>query len=188
MIQNIYGLDMSRLFRISIFCPDKVGLISSVTAKLFDLGANLGDTSFAVLGTGAEYTAVCSVPESLDEAEIENQLQILPELSSAEIRVAPFRLQTVHSSSATMTHHILVQGGDNPGLVARLTEVFVEFGANIVRLNTDVIPSNPGDQYRIDIKAHIPDKSVQACLAVIENTASMLQMSCFIESLKATEH
>ncbi|MBU2648120.1 amino acid-binding protein [bacterium] len=173
---------MSTLFRISIFCPDKMGLISAITGKLFDLGANLGDTNFAVLGTGAEYTAVCSIPESVTKTDLEEQLGALPELKNADIRVAPFDLQISHSASAQITHRILVEGGDNPGLVARLSEVFVEFDANIVRLNTEVIPGKPNNLYRIDICVFIPDPSIQACLATVENTASTLQMVCSVES------
>jgi len=171
--------------RISIFCPDKIGLISAITGKLFDLGANLGDTNFAVLGTGAEYTAVCIVPDTVDQSDIEEQLKALPELKEADIRIAPFDMQISHAASANITHRILVEGGDNPGLVARLTEVFVEFKANIVRLNTEVTLGEPSDQYRIDIHVYIPNPSVQACLATIENTASALQMRCFVESLNS---
>jgi glycine cleavage system transcriptional repressor len=174
---------MSKLFRISIFCPDKIGLISAITGKLFDLGANLGDTTFAVLGTGAEYTAVCSVPETVNEPDITEQLAALPELEEADLRVAPFTLKAAHASCANTTHRILVEGGDNPGLVARLTEVFVEFNANIVRLNTEVIPGDLNEQYRIDIHVFIPDDSADTCLTVVENTASALQMRCLIETL-----
>ena len=39
---------------ISIICEDHPGLIADVTGRLFDLGVNLGDTTFAVLGGGAE--------------------------------------------------------------------------------------------------------------------------------------
>ena len=35
---------------VSVFCPDRTGLIAAIAGRLFDLGANLGDTSFTVLG------------------------------------------------------------------------------------------------------------------------------------------
>ena len=158
-------------------------MISAVTGKLFDLGANLGDTSFAVLGTGAEYTAVCTIPDTVSQSDIEEQLKALPELKEADIQVVPFKMQISHAAIANSTHRIIVEGGDSPGLVARLTEVFVEFQANIVRLNTEVTPHEKGDQYRIDIYLYIPNPSVQACLATVENTASALQMRCSVETL-----
>ena len=43
---------------ISILCEDHAGLIADVTGRLYDLGINLGDTTFAVLGGGAKLTLV----------------------------------------------------------------------------------------------------------------------------------
>ena len=37
---------------ITIFCHDRTGLVSAITGRLFEIGANLGDTSFAMLGGG----------------------------------------------------------------------------------------------------------------------------------------
>ena len=41
-----------------ILAPDRVGLVSEVADHLFEACVNLGDTTFAVLGTGAEFTVV----------------------------------------------------------------------------------------------------------------------------------
>ena len=39
--------------RIAISCADRSGLLATITGRLFDLGADLGDTTFAVIGTSA---------------------------------------------------------------------------------------------------------------------------------------
>ena len=57
---------MSTTVLVSIIGPDRVGLVSAVTSRLFDLGADLGDTSFAVLGGGAEFTAICEFPGGME--------------------------------------------------------------------------------------------------------------------------
>ena len=80
---------------------------------------------------------------------------------------------------------ITIQGGDHPGLIARLTEVFIEFDANIVRLNADRVSEQGGDQYVIQIDAWIPAAREHACLASISNTASSLQMHCSYSKLPA---
>ncbi|MBU3915784.1 ACT domain-containing protein [bacterium] len=174
---------MTSNIRISIFCPDRVGLISAITGKLFDLGINLGDTNFAVLGTGAEYAAVCETHSELDIEEIEEHLKSLPELENADISVNRFDLSSVHGPTASITHRITIKGGDNPGLVARLSEVFVEFKANIVRLNSEKIPGEAGNQYLIDFSVWIPEESTESCLATISNTANTLQMHCQVKKV-----
>ena len=52
---------MAHDIRIAISCPDRTGLLAAVTARLFDLGSNLGDTSFTVLGAEATYTCVAEM-------------------------------------------------------------------------------------------------------------------------------
>ena len=59
---------------ISILCPDRIGLVAAIAGRLFDLGGNLADTTFAVLGGGAEFTAVCEFPEGVTPETIEAEV------------------------------------------------------------------------------------------------------------------
>ena len=163
---------------ISIICPDRVGLVADISGCLFDLGGNLNDTTFAVLGGGAEFTTVCDVPNDVSLEYVEGALRALKELSEAEISVTPFSYAPVHGETAKITHDIVLCGGNRPGLIARLCEVFVQFSANVVRLNAEKIPG-PGDgDYAISIKAFIPQASAASCLATIANTAGELGLNC----------
>ena len=174
---------MANTLRISIFCLDQVGLISAITGRLFDMGVNLGDTAFAILGTGAEFTAVCDTPTELGIPEIEEQLKSLPELKNADISINQFDLSTIHGPTANITHKITISRGDNPGLIARLSEVFLEFNANIVRLNSEIVPGDTGNQYMIYISVWIPEETSEACLSTVANTANALQMRCHTEKV-----
>lgn len=168
---------------VSISCADRLGLVAAITGCLFDLGANLGDTTFAVLGGAADFNAVVELPEGTDSDHVERTLREIPELAGANISVQPFTLSPLHAASARVTHRITVSGGDRPGLVARLSEVFVEFGVNIVRLNAERIPSSAGTVYGVIIAVHIPKPSVGSCLATVANTAGSLGLTCHWEAL-----
>ena len=61
---------MPTIVLVSIICPDRIGLVSAISGLLYDQGVNLDDTTFAVLGGGAEFTAVCELPESLELDEL----------------------------------------------------------------------------------------------------------------------
>lgn len=166
---------------ISISCPDRVGLVADITGQIFDLGGNLGDTTFAVLGGGAEFTSVCEFPESVPLETVEAGFRDLPGLEEAEVFVQRFDLAPVHGPSGRVTHRIVVSGGDRPGLIARLCEVFVEFRANIVRLNAERTPGPGEGGYMINMAVNIPEESIQACLATIANTAGELSLDCHWE-------
>lgn len=174
---------MTRLFLVSVVCPDRAGLIAAVAERLFDLGANLGDAAFAVLGTGAEFTAVCDVPDGVSTAEIEDALKSLPETGNGEITVRAFAYDQEKGDSGAITHRIEVGGGDRPGLVARLAEVFQQYGANIVRLNSTRSGSGTAASYAVRIAAHIPAGRAESCLNTVANTAGELGLNCRIDAV-----
>lgn len=165
---------MSLTALVSIIGPDRVGLVSAITGRLFDLGANLGDTAFAVLGGGAEFTAICEFAAEMDLETLEIELEALPQLDGAEVTVSRFELASVHPASETITHMFTVSGGDSPGLMARLCEVFEQFNANIVRLNSERVPGGDGNQYVITTAVAIPHDAAASCIATIANTAGEL--------------
>lgn len=162
---------------IQIFARDEPGLVSIISDCLFHLGLSLGDTTFAVLGTGAEFTAVVEEPVPVGIDEIRARLGDLPELDGAEIHVEEFDVAPVHGPSATVTHRITIRGDDQPGLVARLTEVFGDYGANIVRMNAERVPHRGGSTYVIRLAVWIPSGREGPCIAAVRNTASQLQLS-----------
>jgi glycine cleavage system transcriptional repressor len=49
--------------RITISCDDRVGLISDITGRLFDIGTNLGPTSFALEGGTAKFETTSAGPD-----------------------------------------------------------------------------------------------------------------------------
>ncbi len=169
---------MERTALISILCPDRVGLVAAITGRLFDLGVNLRDTSFAVLGQGAEFTALCDLVGELTRGAVEAELRGLAELDGAEVSVRAFTMEADAGPTAEITHYISVSGGDQPGLVARLCETFVEFDANIVSLNAGPSPGAERGLYAIRIAAWIPESTANSCLATVTNTAQNLGMTC----------
>ncbi len=163
---------------VSVFCPDRPGLVAVVAGRLFDLGANLGDASFAVLGSGAEFTAICEVPAHVDEASLQAELAGLPELADATVSVKGFGLDAGHSPMASITHVVAVGGGDRPGLIARLAELFAGFSVNIVRMDAQTLPGGGDGRYVTRFALNIPGTSVNACLAAVANTAGELGLTC----------
>ena len=168
---------MAHDVRIAISCPDRTGLLAVITGRLFDLGASLGDTSFAVLGEAAEFACVAELPDSVSSDETTAELAKLPDLDGANIAVTPFTLGAVHGERGQITHRVEVRGTDEPGLVARLAEVFAEFGANIVRMDSEHIPGGGEGDYLIRFEVWLPPARAASCLAAADNTAGSLGLS-----------
>lgn len=161
---------------IQVFARDEPGLVSAISGCLFDLGLNLGDTTFAVLGTGAEFSVVVEEPVPVSAEEIDQRLRELPELEGADITVETFDIEPLHGPSARITHRIVLRGSDQPGLVARLSEVFGDYGANIVRLNAEREVEGSRSTYVIRFAASVPEDRADAFIAALTNTASQMRM------------
>lgn len=172
---------MSQHLLVTLFCPDRTGLVAAVAGRLFDLGANLGDTTFAVLGTAAEFSAVCEAPEDVSAEEIRDALAALPEAADARIEVRPFGLDPVADPSGRVTHRVYVRGGDRPGLVARMAEVFGQYEANIVRMSAEHVPDLAGGQYVVRFDVSVPPGAEDRCLNTAANTAGELHLTCHVE-------
>jgi glycine cleavage system transcriptional repressor len=153
-------------------------LIAAVTGRLYDVGVNLGDTTFAVLGGGAEFTLVAKLPEALSLEDLERELTALPDLREARLTVTPFRYRESHDEHARITHRIEITGDDSPGLVARLSEAFRQFGANIVRLNSESVPGASGARFLLRMAVFVPADKAAACMATVANTAGQMNLKC----------
>jgi glycine cleavage system transcriptional repressor len=176
---------MAKHALITVIGPDRQGLIADLAGRLFDLGVNLGDTTFAVLGEMAEFTCLAQLPDQVGLADVERELAGLSGMEKATVTVADFDLEPVHTESGHITHRIEMRGPDRPGVVARLSEVFGQFGANIVRMNSERIPEEGSDLYVTRFAVFIPERRAAACLATLANTAGELRMTFQFDQVDA---
>ena len=173
---------MTSTIIVTVLCPDRTGLVAAITGTLWDLGVNLVDTGFSVLGGGADFSAVCELPASAAPADIDAALRALPLLEGADISVKAYEFEPHRGPAGDVTHEITVSGGDQPGLVARLCETFVEFGANIVTMNAGPLRDRP-DRYEIRLSVSIPGGVADACTATVKNTAESMGLACDISAV-----
>lgn len=159
---------------LSVYSNDRVGLISEVTSHLFDRGINLGDTTFAILGKGGEFTSIVEIPDDIAESDLSTELKSLDGLDGAKVDIKRFSMTHAETPSKDITHRIKCEGEDQPGLLARLSEVFIDFDANIIRLKSDQLETASGIWFVTRFSVNIPAKRTSNCLAALSNTAAEL--------------
>ena len=172
---------MPSLALVSILSLDRIGLVSAIADHLFAAGVNLRDTTFAVMGKGAEFTSVCELPEGVSAARLEQELRALPPLHGAEIRAVPYPFDAAPGPTGRITHRIEVSGGDQLGLIARLSDIFTQHGANIVRLDAQKLPEAEGGRYVTRFAVWLPPERAALCLAAVDATAGSLGLTSHAE-------
>jgi len=175
---------MPQVALVSILGPDRVGLVAAIADQLFSAGVNLRDTTFAALGKGAEFTALCELPDSLTLDELEQGLRVVEALASAQIRVVPYAFDHQAGPKDRITHRVEVSGGDQLGLIARLAEIFAQYGANIVRLDAQKLPDSEGGRYVTRFALWLAPEHAEKCLAAVTNTAGELRLTSRIETVE----
>ena len=112
---------------------------------------------------------------------LEQGLVQLPTLGTAQVRVVPYMFDQRPDQTGKVTHRITISGGDQLGLVARLSHVFAQYGANIVRLEARKLPEAEGGLYVTRFAVSVPPDRANACLATVANTAGSLGLACQVE-------
>jgi glycine cleavage system transcriptional repressor len=171
------------IYLISIIGRDRVGVVSAVTGYLFETGANLADSAFAVLGEGFEFSCIAEFAAGADEEEVSSGLAALELLDGARITVSRFAFGLGRGDSAIITHIVDILGGDRPGLVARISEVLVEYGANIVRMSSKRVPTDAGFDYRTRFAINVGEGRITALEAALYNSAGSLRLNCQVEAV-----
>ncbi len=173
----------ANIFLLSIMGKDRVGVVSAVTNYLFETGANLADSAFAVLGEGFEFSCVAEFGTEVTVAELDDGLTALESLSGARITIAPFPFQLLRTDNANVSHTVEITGGDRPGLVARISEVLVEYGANIVRMNSRRLSTESGTDYRTRFAISVEDQNIEPLEAALFNTAGSMRLDLTVEAV-----
>jgi len=173
---------MASVALVTILGHDRVGLVAAIADCLFTAGVNLRDTTFAVLGKGAEFTSVCELPDGVSADALLDDLELVPELENAQIRVVPYGFDAQPGPMGRITHRIEVSGGDQLGLIARLAEIFAQNGANIVRLDAQKLSAVEGGRYVTRFSVWLPPERASLCLAAVANTAGTLGLTSRAES------
>lgn len=169
-------------FLISIIGRDKVGIVSDVSAYLFDIGANLGDSSYAVLGEGFEFSCVATFGSQTGAGEVEAGLKGLEILEGARISVEPFGFDVTRGDTARITHTVEITGGDRPGLIARISEVLMDYDANIVRMSSKrSVDAEGAAHYRTRFAINADGARAEALSSALVNTAGSLRLDCTVE-------
>jgi glycine cleavage system transcriptional repressor len=170
-------------YLISILGRDQRGVVSAVTGYLFEIGANLADSAFAVLGEGFEFSCVAEFTAGADAAEVSSGLEALDLLKDARITVTSFPFGLDRGDTAVITHVVDISGGDRPGLVARISEVLMDYDANIVRMSSKRMPTDGGFDYRTRFAINVGEGRFSALEAALYNTAGSLRLNCGVEAV-----
>jgi glycine cleavage system transcriptional repressor len=169
---------MSQRAIVSISCVSQAGLLAAVSERLFELGCNLADTTYALLAGSAEFTTVCELPDGMAEETLALELHRTQLLAGARIVVGPFDPADSEARSQRITHRFEISGPDRPGKIVRLAAAFADCGAEVVRLNSQKSVTDGVAVTTIRIAVSLPGG---ADTTPVTEATDALGLSCRVE-------
>ena len=125
---------MTHWYILSVVGKDRPGIVSHVTAALYEGGCDLGETSMIRLGDS--FTIMMMVRHDGTVKSLQNLLATVAESMGLHVHVD--KMDGHLHRHVDPDVHITVYGADRPGIVAHVTGALAEAGLNIVNLDSDV--------------------------------------------------
>jgi glycine cleavage system transcriptional repressor len=136
---------------------DRPGIVAAVSRVLHERGGNLQDSAMTILG--GHFAIVLLVATDDDPAALREALAAATAELGLTISVS--RAEGGRAQ-ADPTHLLSVYGADHPGIVAGVTAVLAELGANVTDLETQVIGAEDEPVYAMVIEVVADDEAVLA--------------------------
>ncbi|MCC5947750.1 MAG: ACT domain-containing protein [Nitriliruptoraceae bacterium] len=113
---------------------DRPGIVAAVAEVLHERGGNLEDSAMTFLGGHFAIVLLVRTDDEPDDLRTALQTATAPMGLTISVSVA-----TQGSEGRDATHLLSVYGADRPGIVATITRVLADTGANVTDLETQVI-------------------------------------------------
>ncbi|WP_035258102.1 glycine cleavage system protein R [Desulfatirhabdium butyrativorans] len=146
---------------ISVFGPDRPGILASVSRILFEEDCNIEDVTQTILQTEFAGIFIAQIPADKSVEWIEDRLNdaLNPTELKATVKVLKGAAEPALKGKQTEPFVITTRGPDRKGLVAAITGVIAGYGVNVTHLKAVFRGGdNPYDNmmiYEVDIPVDI---------------------------------
>lgn len=146
---------------ISVIGYDRPGIVAAITRTLFEQDCNIENVHQTILQSQFSGTFIVSVPEGVTGEALDSCLSREMALPGLEVQVIEFEKQdAVFDDIESEPFVITTRGPDRKGLVAGITAVIADHGANVTNLQAVFKGGDdPGDNimiYEVDVPRSSP--------------------------------
>jgi len=146
-----------QIIAVTVLGDDRPGIVADVTTALADLHGNLEDSTMTLLR--GHFAMVVLVRTVADAGSVEAALKPLTAGGSLVIN-ARVLAESTTTAAVGPAYSLRVHGADRPGIVATVTRIVAQHGANIVDLGTRL----GGNLYVMTAELQVPDEHAAVAL------------------------
>ena len=149
---------ITKWYMVTLIGKDRAGIVSHVTAALYEGGGNLGETSMMRLGGNFSIMMMVEFPGR--KKELQDALSTVTDSMDLHLHIDQIDAK-LHEHKIPDVR-ISVYGADRAGIVSKVTTVLAEAGLNILDLESDVA----GDKEKPLYIMHIEGEATEGVTAL----------------------
>jgi glycine cleavage system transcriptional repressor len=178
---------MRKFFAITAVGKDRPGIVAGVSKALFELEANIEDSSMTILKSEFTMILIISTAQETKTTDFENHFKELTNKMGLFISVKELGADEIHSKKhySGVPYVMSVIGTDKPGIVYKISELLASKGINITDLNTKVVPGERTPVYTMILEVDVPE---YVDINLLEEEISVIEKEMAIDiSIKEIE-
>ena len=146
-------------FAIFVLGTDSTGIVADITKALFELGANINDSSHTIIGNQFAMLLLISTASNYTDENIKNAFQEVCQKRDLTIHTHKLKPEDVYRKNTEPGQLCVIHlyGADKPGIVYQVTNLLAKNNVNITDLSTRRFGSESNPIYIMYLEAEVPN-------------------------------
>ena len=148
-----------KFFAVFVLGTDSPGIVADITKALFELGANINDSSHTIIGNQFAMLLLISTNSFYTTEKIKSSFEEVSKKRDLTIHVHLLRDEDILRKSSDLGQLCVIHlyGADKPGIVYQVTNLLAKNNVNITDLSTRRFGSESNPIYIMYLEAEVPD-------------------------------
>ena len=147
-----------KYFAIFVLGTDRTGIVADITKALYEIGANINDSSHTIIGNQFAMLLLISVNPDYTIEKIQNGFKEVAQKRTLTVHVHELRDEDIKRKSSDPGQLCVIHlyGADKPGIVFQVTGLLARNNVNITDLSTRRFGTEENPIYIMYLEAEVP--------------------------------
>ena len=152
--------EQKNYFAIFVLGTDSPGIVADITKALFELGANINDSSHTIIGNQFAMLLLISTAPNYTTEKIQSAFSDVTKKRGLTIHTHRLKHEDVYRKSSDPGQLCVIHlyGADKPGIVYQVTNLLATNKVNITDLSTRRFGSEAKPIYIMYLEAEVPNE------------------------------
>ena len=152
--------ESNKYFAVFVLGTDSIGIVADVTKALFELGANINDSSHTIIGNQFAMLLLISTAQNYTTEKIENAFKDVTKERGLTVHAHELKHEDVYRKNTDPGQLCVIHlyGADKPGIVYQVTNLLSKNNVNITDLSTRRFGSEAKPIYIMYLEAEVPNE------------------------------